>query len=57
MRPAAPGSRAACTVSSICNASSLGPPRQICGSHSDSQAVGALCKQRAVDAKPWIFAT
>ena len=56
MRPAAPGSRAACTVPSICDASSLGRPRprEICGSRSDSQAVGALCTERDVGAKAWI---
>ena len=54
MRPAAPGSRAACTVPSICDASSLLAARAICGFHTDTQAVGALCNQRGIDAKPWI---
>ena len=53
MRPAAPGSRAACTVSSICNASDL-VSRAFCGgAHTDSQAVISLRKQRGVDVQPW----
>ncbi len=51
MRPAAPGSRAACTVSSICDASSLLAARAG-GFHTDTQAVGALCNQRGIDEKP-----
>ena len=55
MRPAAPGSRAACTVSSICDASSLCllPALAICGFQFKSQAVRELCKQRGVDVQPW----
>ena len=55
MRPAAPGSMAACTVSSICGASNLclWPALTICGFQTKSQAVRALCKQRGVDVQPW----